>query len=97
MDKEELKLYLKIDSVDEDVLLKILIESAEEKLLEAGIKKDYERALYKLAVLMLVAHWYTNRGIVSEDRVEQHEMPQGITGIIFTLQLSQKQEVSDEN
>ncbi|CAI3699711.1 conserved hypothetical protein [Clostridium neonatale] len=64
MGLDEIKLYLRIDTDDEDELLSSLQLSAEEYLLNAGIEKDYEKQLYKLAVKLLISNWYENRNPV---------------------------------
>ena len=63
MDLEELKLFLRIDTEEEDTLIQGLQLSAEEYLLNAGINKDYSKELYKLAVKILVSHWFENRSV----------------------------------
>lgn len=63
MNLEELKLFLKIDDNEEDILIEGLQLSAEEYLINAGIKKDYTKELYKLAIKILVSHWYENRAV----------------------------------
>lgn len=63
MDLEEVKLYIKVDSDEDDELIRELIVSAENYLLNAGIKVDYNNPQYKTAVKMLVADWYDQRGI----------------------------------
>lgn len=66
MPLDELKEYLRIDSADEDMLLSTLVTAAEDFLKNAGVIQDYTNDLYKLAVKLLVSHWYENR------QVEQH-------------------------
>ncbi len=63
MELEELKLFLKIDDDEEILLIEGLQKSAEEYLNNAGIKKDYTKELYKLAIKILVSHWYENRAV----------------------------------
>lgn len=63
MDLEELKLFLRIDDVEEDTLIQGLQLAAEEYMTNAGINKDYSKELYKLAVKILVSHWYDNRNV----------------------------------
>ncbi|WP_332856815.1 head-tail connector protein [Clostridium paraputrificum] len=63
MELEELKLFLRIDGEEEDTLIKGLQVGAEEYLTNAGIAKDYEKELYKLAIRILVSHWYENRSV----------------------------------
>lgn len=63
MNIDDLKLFLKIDDYEEDNLIQALQLSAEEYLTNAGIKKDYSKELYKLAIKILVSHWYENRSV----------------------------------
>ena len=66
MDLEELKLFLRIDGNDENLLIQGLQSAAEEYMLNAGVYKDYTKFLYSLAVKMLVGHWYENRSVVGK-------------------------------
>lgn len=66
MELDELKLYLRVDIADDDTLIAALQKSAEEYLENAGVTKDYSKELYKLAIKLLVSHWYENRDIQSE-------------------------------
>ena len=63
MEVTELKEYLRIDNSDEDVLILGLQKAAEEYMTNAGVNKDYTKELYKLAIKVLVNHWYDNRMI----------------------------------
>lgn len=64
MELSEIKLYLRIDSDDEDALLTTLKTAAEAYLLNAGVRQTYDNKLYCLVVQMLVGHWYENRNTV---------------------------------
>lgn len=64
MDLRELKEYLRIDFEEDDILLRSLLLAAEEYLYNAGIKRDYKKSLYSLAIKLLVKHWYDNRECV---------------------------------
>ena len=66
MELDELKLYLRVDIEDDDTLIAALQKSAEEYLENAGVTKDYSKELYKLAIKLLVSHWYENRDVQSE-------------------------------
>ena len=66
MEIAELKLFLRIDGIEEDLLIQSLQSAAEEYLLNAGVRKDYTKFLYSLAVKMLVGHWYENRSVVGK-------------------------------
>lgn len=66
MDIDDLKQYLRIDSDYDDVLIDSLLIAAEEYLSNNGITKNYEKQLYKLAVKLLVSHWYENREVLGK-------------------------------
>lgn len=66
MELDELKLFLRVDGEDEDTLIQGLQLGAEEYLLNAGINKDYTKELYKLAIKLLVTHWYNNREVTGK-------------------------------
>lgn len=61
MNLEELKVWLRVDGDEDDNLIASLQFAAEQYLNNAGIKKDYNNELYKLAISLLVTHWYENR------------------------------------
>lgn len=65
MSLEELKKYLCIDCDEDDDLLLGLLEAAEEYLTNAGVKKDYRKKLYSLAVKLLVKNWYDDEESIS--------------------------------
>lgn len=88
MELDEIKLYLKIDGEYEDALLDTMKLTAEEYLLGAGIQSNYDKKTYKLAILMLISHWYTNRSLVNENGRAQIEIPFGVRPLIQQLQLN---------
>ena len=59
-----LKQYIRMDTNDDDVLLKQLMKGAEQYLKNAGVTVGYENPLYCTAINMLVANWYDNRDII---------------------------------
>lgn len=65
MDIEEIKSYLRVDDTDDDDLIQELQTAAEEYMANAGVAKEYDRAVYKFAIKLLVSHWYDNRGPVN--------------------------------
>lgn len=72
-------------AADED--LTPYVTAAEAYLTNAGIQKDETKALYALAVEMLVSTWYDSRNTSpSESNVPQ---PYGLAGIINQLKLTQ--------
>lgn len=72
MELDEIKKFLRVDGTDDDSLLSSLQLAAEQYLENAGAAKDYTSELYKIAVKLLIGHWYENRsavvvGTVSKD------------------------------
>ena len=62
---EEIKNYMRIGEDYDDNLINSLIESANIYMVNAGVK-NLENDLYKLAIKMLVLHWYENREVIGE-------------------------------
>lgn len=81
MDIYEIKEFLIIEHEDDDLLLESLKLAAEEYLDNAGVRKDYTKELYKLAIKMLINHWYGNREIVGEAK----ELSFSLKSIIIQL------------
>lgn len=88
MELEELKLFLKIDDDEEILLIEGLQKSAEEYLNNAGIKKDYTKELYKLAIKILVSHWYENRAVETIGK-NVSKIAFGLDTILIQLKYSQ--------
>ena len=88
MDLEELKLFLKIDDNEEDNLIQGLQLSAEEYLANAGIIKDYTKELYKLAIKILISHWYENRAVETVGK-NASKIAFGLDTIIIQLKYTQ--------
>ena len=62
---EEAKTYLRVDSSEEDDLIKSLIDAAEIYLKNAtGRSFDDSNHIARLFCLTLVTDWYENRGLV---------------------------------
>lgn len=61
MNLEELKNWLRVDDDYDDVTITGLQLAAEQYLNNAGVVKDYTNELYKLAINLLVTHWFENR------------------------------------
>lgn len=88
MNLEDLKLFLRIDDYEEDNLIQALQLSAEEYLNNAGIKKDYSKELYKLAIKILVSHWYENRSVETIGK-NVSKIAFGLDTILIQLKYSQ--------
>lgn len=88
MNLEELKLFLRIDDNEEDNLVQALQLSAEEYLANSGITKDYSKELYKLAIKILVSHWYENRSVETIGK-NVSKIAFGLDTILIQLKYSQ--------
>ena len=88
MELEELKLYLRVDGTDDDTLISGLQLAGEEYLTNAGITKDYTKELYKLAVRLLVGHWYDNRIAVNVGSISKN-LEYSLSSIILQLKYTQ--------
>lgn len=89
LEVDELKVYLREDSTDADVLSLIVSMQlgAEIFLANAGVNKDYANDLYKLAIRMLVTHWYDNRVQFAIGKVEKIAFT--LDSIIFSIKYNQ--------
>lgn len=88
MELEELKLFLRVDGNEEDSLIKSLQAAAEEYLTDAGIMKNYNKEKYKLAVQILVNHWYENRAVETIGK-NVSKIAFGLDTILIQLKYSQ--------
>jgi len=87
MELEEIKKYLKVDGNDEDDLLLGLQGAAEEYLVNAGVIKDYTKNLFKIAIKLLISHWYENRNAVVVGSISKN-MEFSLSNIIIQLKYS---------
>lgn len=85
MELNEIKSYLKIDFDDDDRLILDLLSAAEEYLANAGVKKNYKSNLYKLALRILISHWYLNRNVIAVGTTSS-EVDYSLKRIIIQLQ-----------
>lgn len=84
---EELKLYLKFDTDDQDEWLKkTLIPAINGYFKNAGIDVEMlkDEPLYHLAVQMLATHWNENRGVIGNTK----NISFGLEAIITQLRYS---------
>ncbi len=66
---DEAKAWLKVDYVEEDTDIQLLIDSAETYLTNAtGKAFDNTNALARLYCRVLINDWYENRGLMEEYR-----------------------------
>lgn len=95
---EQVKKYLRLESddTDQDALLEGFISGAEDFIknttgkLFADDSAGKPESLYILAIQMLVAHWYDNRGAASEKNVS--DLPYSLNAVIQHLSLSSSYE-----
>ncbi|MFC0559680.1 head-tail connector protein [Halalkalibacter alkalisediminis] len=79
------KQYSRVDFEEDNFLLSSLISSAEEYIFNAtGYTIIYEKELEKLAVALLVNHFYENRNIVADKYI--YQMPKSIESILRQLE-----------
>ena len=76
------KAYGRIEFDDDDELLLELLEAAMETLKRAGVPKDVDSPLYRLAVKRLTLHYYEN-----PEEVTTHaaQVPMGMSWMIEQL------------
>lgn len=68
MELTEIKDFLRVDYDEDDILITTLKLTAETYIKNSSSKiSSYENALYKLAILMLIGHWYENREVIGTD------------------------------
>lgn len=83
MDISEVKLFLRIDSDEEDVFIQSLVLASEAYLTNAGVKVMYNNELYRLAIMLLTSHFYENRDIITDKKLNVTTF--GIPQIILQL------------
>lgn len=66
MELDEIKLFLRVDGIDEDAQIASLQQAAELFIVNSGITNDDTNDLYKLAIKLLIIHWYDNREVVGK-------------------------------
>ena len=91
MELDDLKIYLRVDSNEEDTLIASLQEGAESYLINAGIAKNYADGLYTLAIRLLVNNWYQNRETFINLKTTKADY--SLQRIIFSLQSNQAEVV----
>lgn len=73
---DDVKNYLRIDLSDEDTLLTTLLNSSQIFVINATHPNaDPNTDLFKSSQLLMIAHWYMNRGIVG---YRMSELPQSV-------------------
>lgn len=85
----EIKEFITDDSDDPKTiaLIKSLKVAAEEYVKGSGVNNstiNYENSLYKLAIMMLISHWYENRNIVAVGTITK-EMEISFKSIVIQL------------
>lgn len=84
----EIKEYSRIDA--DDNTLQLMLDSASSHFESKGIKEEYltgkDIDRMNLGLLMLVDHWYNNRGAYTDKNL--YQIPMGVNSIIFGLKLT---------
>ena len=89
MDLDELKQFLRIDGYDLDVNLTGYQLAAEAYLKNAGVKKDYTDALYKIVVTMIVGTFNENPILIAAGGGRLESLNITLNSLITQLQNSQ--------
>lgn len=84
MNLEDIKQFLRVDGSEDDTLIQGFQLAAEEYLSNAGVNKDYTKELYKLAIKLLVGHWFDNRAVVGTNAKLSFSLETIITQLKFT-------------
>ena len=94
---ETVKNYLRIDSdlTEDDILLNELINASHTYIENSTNKKfDCNNELMLMLSKLLVAHWYTNRNILSKSTAEN---PYSVTALLRHIAISSKYAKVQEN
>lgn len=75
-----IKDYLRVDHELDDISIAGLMEAAEAYVLSLCRDFDTMPPEIRQAILILVSHWYDNRGLVTSDR--QQEIPFAVSALI---------------
>lgn len=95
---ETVKNYLRIDSdlTEDDILLNELINASHTYIENSTNKKfDCNNELMLMLSKLLVAHWYTNRNILSKSTTTEN--PYSVTTLLRHIAISSKYEKVNEN
>src|SRR5690554_1238084 len=92
MTLDDVKLYLRVDTSDDDALIQSLITAAEtyikqqtgktKKIVGAEETDISTDDLYNLCVKLLVAHWYENRGVEISDRATVTKISHSVDALV---------------
>jgi uncharacterized phage protein (predicted DNA packaging) len=80
MNLEDAKLYLRIDDNEEDFFLQGLI-TAVDTFINNAVGNVIKDELYDIAMMLLLAHWYENRGVIGKSDA----LPFSFQSILFQL------------
>lgn len=87
---DDVKQYLRVDHSDDDVLIDSMLMAAQEYV-ENFTKRTYENDSYglvvpatvRMAILLLVAHWYDNRSVQAIGTVVSAELQYSIKNLLW--------------
>lgn len=86
---DELKEYLRVDA--DEVTLQTMLLSASSIFTNAGVKESLldgdNLYLLNLGKMMLISHWYENRGMLQDNDKMVTNLPMGVRHIINTLKI----------
>ncbi|ERT62374.1 head-tail connector protein [Megasphaera vaginalis (ex Srinivasan et al. 2021)] len=80
---DDVKLYLRVDGVEEDSVIKNLIDTAKLFITQGtGVSFAADNPQHVLTLKLLAAHWYDNRGAVGQSG----ELPYSITAQLIQIE-----------
>lgn len=85
MNISDVKEYLRLEIDEDDRIVQSLLDSAVLFLENAGVPRQEENELYRLALCMLVSHWYENREVIGKNT----NLSYGLESIIHQLRLTE--------
>lgn len=84
---DQAKAFLKVDAdiTEDDSLITMLINAADERIRKSTGKKNNGEGLYDLCILQLVAHWYENRKIYSDKPGAINSIPESVDSLLIHI------------
>lgn len=84
---DDVKLYLRVDSTDEDNVIRMLVSSAQLFIKTAtGVEFDEKDSRHMTVLCQLVGHWYDNRGLVGTAA----ELPFTVTAQLIQIEAERR-------
>lgn len=95
MQVEDIKEYLRIEHTEDDAMLGSLMKRAKIYIANGVGKIDEKNELFKMAVIVLVGHWYDNRELARIGNAS-YSIPHSFEAIIQQLRYCKMEGDTDE-